>query len=405
MDLCTNEFYKKKIVITGASSGIGSCCANYFLNCGAQVGLVGRDVEGLKLIAKQYQKNATIIICDLTKDENIYDLKKTIIELFGSIDILINCAGLKLDSDIEKTFPQDLDYSININLRSVFLLIQNFSKFFNRNGSIVNVSCLYGTRPMQGLISLCMAKAGLEAFTRSAAGEFASDNIRVNCVSCCPLFSNSLRYVQTNEAENTLMEEKMKKNVPLGRMAYPSEPAKAIVFLCSQRASSITGQIIKVDGGRNLTSSGYVHYKGYRNMNSRFEPDDENTWKKYNIFNFFGKKEEKHSIENIEKMSEEELDNFIYKKIKESNFSINLNNDDYTEDIIRSSTKNENENNNGDYCEKIDENNEENEYDDNDENHESNNNENDNYNYNSNNNNQDNINDNINDNYNDEDIK
>ena len=250
-----------------------------------------------------------------------------------------------------------------------------------------------------------MAKAGLEAFTRSAAGEFASDNIRVNCVSCCPLFSNSLRYVQTNEVENTLMEEKMKKNVPLGRMAYPSEPAKAIVFLCSQRASSITGQIIKVDGGRNLTSSGYVHYKGYRNMNSRFEPDDENTWKKYNIFNFFGKKEEKHSIENIAKMSEEELDNFIYKKIKESNFSINLNNDDYTEDIIRSSTKNENENNNGDYCEKIDENNEENEYDDNDENHESNNNENDNYNYNSNNNNQDNINDNINDNYNDEDIK
>ena len=401
MDLCTNEFYKKKIVITGASSGIGSCCANYFLNCGAQVGLVGRDVEGLKLIAKQYQKNATIIICDLTKDENIYDLKKTIIELFGSIDILINCAGLKLDSDIEKTFPQDLDYSININLRSVFLLIQSFSKFFNRNGSIVNVSCLYGTRPMQGLISLCMAKAGLEAFTRSAAGEFASDNIRVNCVSCCPLFSNSLRYVQTNEAENTLMEEKMKKNVPLGRMAYPSEPAKAIVFLCSQRASSITGQIIKVDGGRNLTSSGYVHYKGYRNMNCRFEPDDENTWKKYNIFNFFGKKEEKHSIENIEKMSEEELDNFIYKKIKESNFSINLNNDDNTEDIIISSTKNENENNNGDYCEKIDENNEENEYDDNDENHESNNNENDNYNS----NNQDNINDNINDNYNDEDIK
>ena len=203
------EFYKKKIIITGASSGIGFCCANYFLNCGAHVALVGRDETRMKLIANQFPSNATIIVCDLTKDENISDLKNSIIELFGSIDILINCAGLKLDSDIEKTFPQDLDYSININLRCVFLLIQGFSKFFNKNASIVNVSCLYGTRPMQGLISLFIAKAGLEAFTRSAAGEFASNGIRINCVSCSPLFSNSLRYVQANEKENTLEEVKI----------------------------------------------------------------------------------------------------------------------------------------------------------------------------------------------------
>ena len=343
MESITNEFYMKKIVITGASSGIGSCCANYFLNCGAQVALVGRDVEGMKLIAKQYSKNATIIKCDLTQDVQIYDLKSSIVELFGSIDILINCAGLKLDSDIEKTFPQDFDYSLNINLRSVFLLIKNLSKFFSPNGSIVNVSCLYGTRPMQGLISFCMGKAGLEAFTKSAAGEFASEGIRVNCVSCCPLFSNSLRYAQTHEAENMLMEEKMKKNVPLGRMAYPSEPAKAIVFLCSKRASSITGQIIKVDGGRNLTSSGYVHYKGYRNMNSRFEPDDENIWKKYDIFNIFTKKEN-DKIENVEKMSEDELDQFILNKIKESNFSINLTNDNDNEE---NQSNNNNDNDNG----------------------------------------------------------
>ena len=344
MESITNEFYMKKIVITGASSGIGSCCANYFLNCGAQVALVGRDVEGMKLIAKQYSKNATIIKCDLTQDVQIYDLKSSIVELFGSIDILINCAGLKLDSDIEKTFPQDFDYSLNINLRSVFLLIKNLSKFFSPNGRIVNVSCLYGTRPMQGLISFCMGKAGLEAFTKSAAGEFASEGIRVNCVSCCPLFSNSLRYAQTHEAENMLMEEKMKKNVPLGRMAYPSEPAKAIVFLCSKRASSITGQIIKVDGGRNLTSSGYVHYKGYRNMNSRFEPDDENIWKKYDIFNIFTKKEN-DKIENVEKMSEDELDQFILNKIKESNFSINLTNDNDNEEN-QSNNNNDNDNDN-----------------------------------------------------------
>ena len=322
MNSSTNEFYMKKVVITGASSGIGACCATYFLNCGSQVILVGRDIQNMKSTASKFPKTSTVIKCDLIKDDQIEDLKNSIFNIFKSIDILINCAGLKLDSDIEKTFPQDFDYSLNINLRCVFLLIKNLN--FNPNSSIVNVSCLYGTRPMQGLISFCMAKAGLEAFTKSAAGELANDNIRVNCVSCCPIISNSLRYVQANEKENNLMEEKMKKNVPLGRMGYPSDPAKAIVFLCSKRAESITGQIIKVDGGRNLTSSGYVHYKGYNNMNSRFEPDDENLWNKFNIFNYF-KKDEKNMMKKVEKMNEKELDNFINKTISESNFSRNLN--------------------------------------------------------------------------------
>ena len=321
MNSSTNEFYKKKVVITGASSGIGECCATYFLNWGSKVILVGRDTQNMKSIAKKFPKTSTVIKCDLIKDDQIEDLKNSILNIFKSIDILINCAGLKLDSDIEKTFPQDFDYSLNINLRCVFLLIKNLN--FNPNSSIVNVSCLYGTRPMQGLISFCMAKAGLEAFTKSAAGELASDNIRVNCVSCCPIISNSLRYVQANEKENNLMEEKMKKNVPLGRIGYPSDPAKAIVFLCSKRAESITGQIIKVDGGRNLTSSGYVHYKGYNNMNSRFEPDDENLWNKFNIFNYF-KKEEKNVMKKVENMNEKELEKFINKTISESNFSHNL---------------------------------------------------------------------------------
>lgn len=324
MESNNNEFFMKKIIITGASSGIGLCCAMYFLNCGAYVILIGRDVESLKKIASQFPKNATIITCDLTKDVQIHDLKSSVSESFGSIDILINCAGIILDSDIEKTFPQDFDYSMDINLRSVFLLIKNFTNFFVPNSScIVNVSCLYGTRPMQGLIAACMAKAGLEAFTKSAAGEFATEGIRINCVSCCPVKSNSLRYVMTHEGENKLLEEKMKKNIPLGRIAFPDEAAKAIIFLCSKRSSSITGQIIKVDGGRNLTSSGYIHYKGYQNMNSRFEPDDENMWKKIGFFTLFNNKN-KESIEEVEKMNEKELSDFIRKKINESNFATNL---------------------------------------------------------------------------------
>ena len=122
----TNEFLNKRIVITGASSGIGSAVATYFLNSGATVVLVGKDVESLKIISSKFPDHSTIITCDLTSDIEIYDLKSSAIERLGMVDILINCAGIKFGGDVEKTFPQEFDYSVDVNLRSVFILIKSF---------------------------------------------------------------------------------------------------------------------------------------------------------------------------------------------------------------------------------------------------------------------------------------
>ena len=168
----TSEFLNKKILITGASSGIGKSVATYFLNSGATVVLVGKDTESLKTLSKNFPNHSTIITCDLTKDIEIYDLKSSTIERLGSIDYLINCAGIKYDSDIEKTFPQDFDYTIDVNLRSVFILIKSFDKFYNKNSVIINVSCLYGTKPISGLISYCKSSSGLESFTKSSSAEY-----------------------------------------------------------------------------------------------------------------------------------------------------------------------------------------------------------------------------------------
>ena len=321
-NLIKSEFFNKKIVITGASSGVGLSISTYFLNSGANVILVGRDEKSLIQISKNFPFNSTIILCDLTKDIQIYDLKTSVIERFGSIDILINCAGIKFDSDIEKTFPQDFDYTIDVNLRAVFLLIKSFEKFYNESACIINCSCLYGTRPMAGLASYCMSKAGLESLTKSFAAEFSSNNIRVNGISACPIDSNSLRYARVNEKEINYFKEKMKKNIPLGRIAMPDDIAKVIVYLASKRSSSITGKIIKVDGGRSLTSSGYVHYKGYKNMNARFEPDGYTFLKNLDIFGITDCNE---NLEKIEKLNDKELLNFVQKKINESNFSTRLN--------------------------------------------------------------------------------
>ena len=320
----SNEFLNKKIIVTGASSGIGLATALYFLNCGAKVILAGRDIKTMKKICEHYKfYNAIIMKLELKDDINIYDFKTSVVERFKTIDILINCAGVKMDGDLEKTYPQDLDYTLDVNLRSIFYLIYNLSSFMEKNSSIINMSCLYGTNPMAGMISHNISKAGLEALTRYAAAEFSAFGIRVNAITACPVDTNSMRLMQVDNAEIEKFNKNMEKNIPLGRIARPDDITKVIVFLASERSKNITGQIIRVDGGRGLTSSGYVHYKGMLKMNSRFEPDGE----KRQINNLFGlgnllniKIEQKEDVPKDEK----ELKKFINNKIKESNFSTNL---------------------------------------------------------------------------------
>lgn len=98
-------FLNKVVVITGASSGIGRCLAYWYLNNGAKCALVGREIKELDAIAKQYPGQSLAIQCDLTRDNQIFDIKTTVVEKFGFVDILINCAGAIFSGDLETTFP------------------------------------------------------------------------------------------------------------------------------------------------------------------------------------------------------------------------------------------------------------------------------------------------------------
>ena len=312
-----NEFFGKNIIITGATSGIGQAAAFYFLNCGANVLLAGRDKDTMKNCFKKF-KNARMALFEIGKDMDLYDFKTTVVEILGKVDILINCAGIQLYGDVEKTYPQDFDYIVNINLRSVFLLLKLLEKYFVEGASIINLSCLYGSKPMVGVISYAMSKAGLETLTRYAAADFASLGIRINAITACPVETNSFNLLNIGESEVNKFKEKMENNIPLGRMARPDDIVKVIIFLASKRSEKITGQIIKVDGGRSLTSSGYVHYKGMLNMNSRFEPDGERlkSWFQ-NKFNFKEKMVKEINDKN-------ELKKFVEENINKSNFATRL---------------------------------------------------------------------------------
>ena len=310
-----SEFLNKKIIVTGASSGIGLSVALYFLNCGAQVILAGRDMASMKAMCQKCNfPNAIIMRLDLSRDIHIYDFKASVIERFKTIDIIVNCAGIKLFGDVEKTYPQDFDYTLDINLRAIYYLIYNLAGYMNNNGSIINISCLYGSRPMYGMISYAVSKAGLEGLTRYVAAEFAPIGIRVNAVSACPVDTNSLRYVHVPESEISYFNKSMEKNIPLGRIARPDDITKVIVFLASERSKKITGQIIKVDGGRSLTSSGYVHYRGRDNMNTRFEPDSEKFYSWFTNLIPFTKN-------NVPPKDQKELIKYIEDKMNESYFS------------------------------------------------------------------------------------
>lgn len=267
------EFLNKRVIITGASSGVGKACAYYFLNAGAKVVLCGRDIVALKKIGEKFPEQGAAIKVDLSADLQVFDFKTSAIEILGGVDIIVNCAGVLFDGDVEKTFPQDYDYTVDVNLRSLFVLMIYLKQYLSKGASIINVSCLAGTRPQTGMISYSMSKAGLETLTKFAAAEFSELGVRVNAVSSCPIDTNCQRYVGVSENEYSSFRDRVSKNIPLGRMAKPDDVAKAIIFLASKRSGKITGQIVKVDGGRSLTSSGYVPWKGIRNMNSRFEPD------------------------------------------------------------------------------------------------------------------------------------
>jgi 3-oxoacyl-[acyl-carrier protein] reductase len=312
----------KRVFITGATSGIGKACALYYLNAGAKVILCGRDLETLKSIGKKFPEQAAVIKLDLVKELPFFDLKGNVSKILDGLDIVINCAGAIFDGDVEKTFLRDYEYLVDLNLKANFLIMGGLKDLLKKGSSIVNVSCLYGSKPQSGMIAQCMSKKGLELLTKYAAAEYAPKGIRVNCVTACPVDTNCQRYVGVSETEYSQFKERVGQNIPLGRMATPDEVAKAIIFLSSNKASRITGNTLKVDGGRSLTQSGYFPWRGSKEMNARFEPDGFNNsvvmnklWGKVT-----GKKEEKV----VFPLKDDEIDKVIDKVFQESNWATRL---------------------------------------------------------------------------------
>ena len=236
-------------LVTGASRGIGRAVALAFAAEGASVALnFARNVAAAEAVRAEIESaggKAILVPADVSDENAVEDMVKTVTEAFGSIDILVNNAGITRDGLLLRMKEEDWDAVLNTNLKGVFLCTKAVSKFMmkKRYGRIVNMASVVGVTGNASQANYAAAKAGVIGFSKSAAKELASRGITVNVVA--PGFIGTDMTAGLSEA----VKEKALADIPLGKMGEPKDVANAVLFLASDQASYITGQVVNVDGG------------------------------------------------------------------------------------------------------------------------------------------------------------
>ncbi len=247
----------KIALVTGASSGIGRATAELMAHHGARVAVTGRQMEALRELVARIASDggaAVAVTGDVRKDEDRRKIVQSAVEHFGGLDILVNAAGTIANGTIENTTLADWRAMFEVNLESVFALMQLAVPHLEKNkGCVVNVSSVTGIRAFPNVLAYCVSKAGVDQLTRCAALELAPKGIRVNAVDPGVVVSNLHRRGGMGEEKYQAFLEHSKTTHPIGRVGQPKDIAGAICFLASDHAAWITGASIPVDGGRHQT--------------------------------------------------------------------------------------------------------------------------------------------------------
>ena len=235
----------KTVLLTGSTGSIGKEIAKKLSISGAKIALSATNIDKLMSLQADLGKDHLIYPCDLSDLNNINKLSEDVIGDFGTIDILINNAGIKRDDLLIRMKDDDWFDVINMNLTSVYKLTKNITKqmFKQRHGKIISISSVVGFSGNPGQTNYVSSKSGLVGFTKSLAMEVATRGITVNCVAPGMIDSDMI------DSLNEKQKEAIIGRIPMAKLGLPSDVAEACLFLSSHMSDYITGQTIHVNGG------------------------------------------------------------------------------------------------------------------------------------------------------------
>ena len=238
------NFKNKKILITGASGGIGREIVKKFISLDGNVVASGTNIERLNLLKKDFPK-INVINFDISDHSKIEEFIDNATVQLSGLDVLINNAGTNMDNLSLRMKDDEWKKVIDINLTSTFLLSKYAIKKMlkNKYGRIVNISSVVGHTGNLGQSNYAASKAGIIGMTKSLAIEYAKKNITLNCIS--PGFIQSRMTDSLNESVKAVLTSK----IPMARLGSGEDVANSVAFLSSDQASYITGETIHVNGG------------------------------------------------------------------------------------------------------------------------------------------------------------
>jgi NAD(P)-dependent dehydrogenase (short-subunit alcohol dehydrogenase family) len=251
------EFANRTIVVTGGAMGIGEATARAFVREGGRVAIVDIDEEGQR-VADELGGSASFHRCNVGVGAEVKTVMGEVIDRYGAVHILVNNAGIQRYGDVESTSEEEWDEVMNVNLKSAFLCTKYLMPALKREGGVVvNVASVQSFVTQAAVVAYTTSKTALLGLTRSIAVDFAP---HIRAVAVCPgtVDTPMLQWAAQQSPDPEEIYEECRAIHPMARIATPEEVADLIVFLASPRASFITGQAYRIDGGLGLSVGGSI---------------------------------------------------------------------------------------------------------------------------------------------------